>query len=77
MNAPISEHAYTSYLHGLPPTLARAWRHWQLFEQMMVRGQTYPAGGRDGIDKLEYYNTPEDSYANLAQYYDVPAISFR
>ena len=45
--------------------------------QMMVRGQAFPAEGMDGQVKLDYINTPEDSYYNLAQYYGVPALSFR
>jgi len=44
---------------------------------MMVRGQAFPAEGMDGQVKLDYINTPEDSYYNLAQYYGVPALSFR
>ncbi|GBF91603.1 hypothetical protein Rsub_04343 [Raphidocelis subcapitata] len=45
--------------------------------QMLVNEMAYPVGGRDGKPKRAFYSTPEDTYGNLAQYYDIPAISFR
>jgi hypothetical protein len=36
-----------------------------------------PKEGRDGKPKRGYYATPEDGYGNLAQYYDIPTVSFR
>jgi hypothetical protein len=38
---------------------------------------TYPQGGQDGKPKRGYQASPEDTYYNLAQYYDIPTISFR
>jgi hypothetical protein len=38
---------------------------------------TYPLGGQDGKPKRPYMASPEDTYFNLAQYYDIPTISFR
>lgn len=45
--------------------------------QMLVSEMAYPPGGRDGKSKRAFYSTPEDNYGNLAQYYDIPSISFR
>ena len=45
--------------------------------QMLVSEMAYPPGGMNGKAKRSFFATPEDNYGNLAQYYDVPAISFR
>lgn len=45
--------------------------------QFFVNEMTYPAEGQDGKPKRGYQASPEDTYYNLAQYYDVPTISFR
>lgn len=45
--------------------------------QFFVNEMTYPAGGQDGKPKRGYQASPEDTYYNLAQYYDIPTISFR
>lgn len=45
--------------------------------QFMVNEMAYPDGGQDGKPKRGYQASPEDTYYNLAQYYDVPALSFR
>lgn len=44
---------------------------------MLVSEMAYPAGGMNGKSKRAFYSTPEDNYGNLAQYYDIPTISFR
>lgn len=44
---------------------------------MLIESQASPPEGKNGKAKLEYYNTPEDLYYNLAQYYAVPTLSFR
>lgn len=44
---------------------------------MLVSEMAYPAGGMNGKPKRAFYSTPEDTYGNLAQYYDIPTISFR
>ncbi|KAI8475679.1 MAG: SGNH hydrolase-type esterase domain-containing protein [Monoraphidium minutum] len=45
--------------------------------QMLVSEMAYPPGGKDGKPKRGFYSTPEDNYGNLAQYYGIPALSFR
>jgi hypothetical protein len=45
--------------------------------QFFVNEMTYPQGGQDGKPKRGYQASPEDAYYNLAQYYDLPTISFR
>lgn len=45
--------------------------------QFFVNEMTYPQGGQDGKPKRGYQASPEDTYYNLAQYYDIPTISFR
>jgi hypothetical protein len=45
--------------------------------QFFVNEMTYPQGGQDGKPKRGYQASPEDTYYNLAQYYDLPTISFR
>jgi hypothetical protein len=45
--------------------------------QMLVSEMALPPGGRDGKAKRGFFATPEDNYGNLAQYYDIPTISFR
>jgi hypothetical protein len=45
--------------------------------QFMVNEMAYPPGGQDGKPKRGYMATPEDTYYNLAQYYDIPTLSFR
>ncbi|KIZ07114.1 hypothetical protein MNEG_0835 [Monoraphidium neglectum] len=44
---------------------------------MLVSEMALPPGGRDGKAKRGFFATPEDNYGNLAQYYDIPTISFR
>ena len=44
---------------------------------MLVSEMAYPPGGMGGKAKRAFYSTPEDTYGNLAQYYDIPAVSFR
>jgi hypothetical protein len=48
-----------------------------LLLQFFVNEMTYPQGGQDGKPKRGYQASPEDTYYNLAQYYDIPTISFR
>jgi hypothetical protein len=43
----------------------------------MVNEMAFPPGGQDGKPKRGYMATPEDTYYNLAQYYDIPTLSFR
>ncbi|KAI8469583.1 MAG: SGNH hydrolase-type esterase domain-containing protein [Monoraphidium minutum] len=45
--------------------------------QMLVSEMALPPGGRDGKPKRGFWSTPEDNYGNLAQYYDIPTLSFR
>jgi hypothetical protein len=45
--------------------------------QMLVSEMAIPAEGREGKPKRGFWSTPEDGYSNLAQYYDIPAVSFR
>jgi len=45
--------------------------------QMLVSEMAYPPEGKNGKSKRAFFSTPEDSYGNLAQYYDIPAVSFR
>lgn len=45
--------------------------------QFFVNEMTYPKGGQDGKPKRPYMASPEDTYYNLAQYYDIPTLSFR
>eukprot|EP00879_Flechtneria_rotunda_P000482 GHRR01000584.1.p1 GENE.GHRR01000584.1~~GHRR01000584.1.p1 ORF type:complete len:500 (+),score=138.46 GHRR01000584.1:302-1801(+) len=45
--------------------------------QFMVNEMAYPPEGQDGKAKRPYMATPEDTYYNLAQYYDIPTLSFR
>lgn len=45
--------------------------------QMLVSEMAYPPGGKDGKPKRLFFSTPEDNYGNLAQYYDIPTVSFR
>jgi hypothetical protein len=45
--------------------------------QFMVNEMAFPPGGQDGKPKRGYMATPEDTYYNLAQYYDIPTLSFR
>lgn len=47
------------------------------FMQFMVNEMAFPPEGQDGKPKRGYMATPEDTYYNLAQYYDIPTISFR
>lgn len=44
---------------------------------MLVNEMAYPAGGMNGKGKRPFFASPEDAYGNLAQYYDIPSISFR
>ena len=45
--------------------------------QMLVSEMAYPPEGMGGKSKRGFFATPEDTYYNLAQYYDIPALSFR
>lgn len=45
--------------------------------QFMVNEMAFPPEGQDGKPKRGYMATPEDTYYNLAQYYDIPTLSFR
>lgn len=45
--------------------------------QFMVNEMAFPPEGQDGKPKRGYQATPEDTYYNLAQYYDIPTLSFR
>ncbi|KAF6266245.1 SGNH hydrolase-type esterase domain-containing protein [Scenedesmus sp. NREL 46B-D3] len=45
--------------------------------QFMVNEMAFPPDGQDGKPKRGYMATPEDTYYNLAQYYDIPTLSFR
>jgi len=45
--------------------------------QMLVSEMAIPPEGKDGKPKRAFYSTPEDTYGNLAQYYDIPSVSFR
>ncbi|GBF91596.1 hypothetical protein Rsub_04336 [Raphidocelis subcapitata] len=44
---------------------------------MLVSEMAYPPTGMNGKPKRAFYSTPEDTYGNLAQYYDIPTISYR
>jgi hypothetical protein len=44
---------------------------------MLPNEMAFPAEGMDGKAKRNFAATPEDVYRNLAQYYDIPALSFR
>jgi hypothetical protein len=44
---------------------------------MLVSEMAYPPEGKNGKPKRGFYSTPEDTYGNLAQYYDIPTVSFR
>jgi hypothetical protein len=44
---------------------------------MLPNEMAYPPEGMDGKAKRNFAATPEDTYRNLAQYYDIPALSFR
>ena len=45
--------------------------------QMLVSEMAYPPAGMNGKAKRSFFSTPEDNYGNLAQYYDIPTVSFR
>lgn len=45
--------------------------------QMLVEGQAGTVADLAGRTKTGFTATPEDTYYNLAQYYDVPTVSFR
>jgi hypothetical protein len=44
---------------------------------MLPNEMAYPPEGLFGKNKRNFAASPEDNYNNLAQYYDIPALSFR